>query len=102
MSFSNRITHSKGKSEGFSIPYETIKGKEKGKKSTNQQNQPDMAQQSTSATEEAQQLQQQAVVQFSPLSPHRTRPTSSQSTTGPLAGERPSSMALPVAGTAES
>ena len=43
MSSSNRIPHSKGKSEGFSIPYETIKGKGKEKKSTNQQNQPDMA-----------------------------------------------------------
>ena len=40
MSSSNRITHSKGKSEGFSIPYETIKGKEKGKsEQTNKINQ---------------------------------------------------------------
>ena len=60
-----------------------------------------MAKQSTSATEEVQ-LQQQAVVQLSPLSPHRTRPTSSQSTIGPLAGERPPSRALPVAGAVES
>ena len=102
MSSSDRITRSKGKSEGFSIPYDTIKGKEKGKKSTNQQNQPDMTQQSTSATEEAQQLQQQAVVQLSPLSPHHTRPPSARSTTGPIAGERPPSRTLPVAGTAES
>ena len=102
MSSSDRITHSEGKSEGFSIPYETIKGKEKGKKSTNQQNQPDMAKQSTSATEEVQQLQQEAVVQLSPLSLHHTRPMSSQSTTGPLAGERPPSRALPVPGAAES
>ena len=61
-----------------------------------------MAQQSTSATEEAQQLQQQAVVQLSPLSPHCTRPTSYQSTTGPLGGERPPSRALLVAGTVKS
>ena len=100
MSSSIRITHSKGKSEGFSIPYKTIKGK--GKKSTNQKNQPDMAQQSTSATEEVQQLQQQAVVQLSPLSPHCTRPTFSQSTTGPLAAERPPSRALPEASAVES
>ena len=60
-----------------------------------------MAQQSTSAINGAQQLQQQAVVQFSPLSLHHTRPTSSQSITGPLAGERPPSRTLPVAGTAE-
>ena len=102
MSSNDRITHSKGKSEGFSIPYMTNRGKEKGKKSTNQHNQPDMAQQSTSAINGAQQLQQQAVVQLSPLSLHHTRPTSSQSITGPLAGERPTSRALPVAGTTES
>ena len=101
MSSRDRITCSKGKSEGFSISHEMTKGKGRGKKSINQQNQPDMAQQSTSATEGVQQLQQQAVVQLSPLSPHHTRPTSSQSTTGPLAGERPPSKALPVAGIAE-
>ena len=61
-----------------------------------------MAQQSTSAIDGVQQLQQQAVVQLLPLSPHHTRPTSSQSITGPLAGERPPSRALPVAGAAES
>ena len=62
MSSSDRITCSKGKSEGFSIPYKTNRGKGKGRKSTNQQDQPDMAQQSTSATDRVQQLQQQAVV----------------------------------------
>ena len=61
-----------------------------------------MAQQSTSAINGIQQLQQQAVVQLLQLSPHHTRPTSSQSITGPLAGERPPSRALSVAGTAES
>ena len=70
--------------------------------STNQQGQPDMAQQSTSTIDGVQQLQQQAVVQLLPLSPHHTRPTFSQSNTGPLAGERPPSRALPVAGAAES
>ena len=75
------------------------KGKGKGKKSTNQQNLPDMAQESTITG--VQHLQQQAFIQLSPLSPHHTRPTSSQSTTGPLAGERPPSRALPVAGIAE-
>ena len=44
---------------------------------------------------------QQAVVQLSPLSPHHTRPTSSQSITGPLAEERLPSRALPVAGAVE-
>ena len=102
MSSNDRITHSKGKSEGFSIPYMTNRGKEKGKKSTNQQDQPDMAQQSTGAINGIQQLQQQAVIQLSPLSPHHTRPTSSQSITGPLAGERPPSRALSIAGAGES
>ena len=83
MSSSDRITHSKGKSEGLSIPYDTNKGTRKSKKSTNQQDQPDMAQQSTSAIEGVQQLQQQAVVQLSLLPPHHNRPTSSQSITGP-------------------
>ena len=77
------------------------RGKGKEKKSTNQQDQPDMPQQSTSAMDGLQQLQQQAVVQHSPLSPHHTKPTSSQSITGPLAGERPPFRALPVVGEAE-
>ena len=102
MSSSNRVTHSKGKSEGFSIPYKMNRGKGKWKKSTNQKDQPDMAQQSTSANNGIQQLQQQAVVQLLPLSPHHTRSTSFQSITGPLTGERPPSRALPVAGTVES
>ena len=59
-----------------------------------------MAQLSTSATDGVQELQQQAVVQLSPLSPWHTRPTSSQSTAGPLAGERPPFRAVPVAGIA--
>ena len=61
-----------------------------------------MGQQSTSAINGIQQLQQQADVQLLLLSPHHTRPTSSQSITGPLAGERPPSRTLSVAGTAES
>ena len=83
MSSSDRITCSKDKSEGFSIPYKTNRGKRKGNKSTNQQDQSDMAQLSISTMDGIQQLQQQAVVQLSPLSPHNTRPTSSQSITGP-------------------
>ena len=98
MSSSERITQSKGQPEGLSLPDRT----RQRRKPTNKETQPDMAQQSTSDTEEVQQLQQQAVVQLSPLSPHHTRPTSSQSTTGPSAGERPPSRAPPVAGAAES
>ena len=97
MSSSDRINCSKGESEGFSIPYQINRGK--GRKSTNQQDQPDMAQQSTGATDGVQQLQQQAVVQLTPLSPHHIKPTSSQSTAGSLAEERPPSRALPVVGT---
>ena len=55
-----------------------------------------MAQQFTSATNRVQQLQQQAVVQLSLLTPHHNRPTASQSIMGLLAGERPRSRALPV------
>ena len=101
MSSSDKITCSKGKSEGFSTCYEIDRGKGKGKKSKIKQDQPDMTQQSTSAIDGIQQLQQQAVVQLSLLSPHHTRPISSQSITGHLAGKRPPSRALPVAGTAE-
>ena len=60
-----------------------------------------MAQQSASATNGVQQLQQQAVVQLSLLTSHHNRPISSQSLTGPLAGERPPSRALPVADVVE-
>ena len=70
MSSSDRIICSKGKSDGFSIPYETQRGKGKGKKSTNKQNQQDIAEQFTGATERLDQLQQQAVVQLSPLQAH--------------------------------
>ena len=62
MSSNNRITRSKGKSERLSIPYVTNTGKEKGEMSTNQHDQPDMAQQSTNAINGIQQLQEQAVV----------------------------------------
>ena len=99
MSSSDRITCSKGKSEGFSIPYETSRGKGKRNKSTNQQHNW-IWHDSTSAMDGIQQLQQEAVVHILPLSLHHTRPTSSQSITGPFAGERPPSRALPVPGAA--
>ena len=60
-----------------------------------------MSQQPTSATHRLQQLQQQPIVQLTQLPQHQPRPTSSQSTAGPLAGERPPSRALSVVDTAE-
>ena len=101
MSSSEMITYSKDISEGFSITYNTNRETGKRKKSTNQQDQPDMVQQATSATIGVQQLQQQAVVQLSLLTTYHSRPTSSQSITGTSAGERPPSRALPVTGATE-
>ena len=96
MSSSDRITCSKGKLEGFSIPYVAQRGKGKGRKSTNKQNQQELAHHPTSAIEGLDQLQQQAVVWVSPLPAQPPRPTSFQSFTGPKAGERPPSRALSV------
>ena len=98
MSSNARMTRSKGESEGLSIPYDMNRGTGKGKKSTTQS---DMAQQPTSATHGLHQLQQQPIVQLTQLPQSQHRPMFSQSTAGPLTGERPPSRALPVADTAE-
>ena len=57
-----------------------------------------MDQQPTGFAERLNQLQQEAVVHVSPLPAQPPRPTSSQSITGPITGERPHSRALSVAG----
>ena len=57
-----------------------------------------MDQQPTGFAEGLDQLQQEAVVHVSPLPAQPPRPTSSQSITGPITGERPCSRALSVAG----
>ena len=57
-----------------------------------------MDQQPTGFAEGLDQLQQEAVVCLSPLPAQPPRPTSSQSITGPITGERPCSRALSVAG----
>ena len=98
MSSNARMTHSKGESDGLSIPYKMNRGKGKGKKSTTQS---DMAQQPTSATHRLHQLQQQPIVKLTLLPQSQCRPISSQSTAGPLTGERPPSWTLPVADAVE-
>ena len=60
-----------------------------------------MDQQPTGFAEGLDQLLQEAVVHVSPLPAQPFRPTSSQSITGPITGERPLSRALSVAGTDE-
>ena len=60
-----------------------------------------MDQQPTGFAEGLDQLQQEAVVHASPLPAQPPRPTSSQSITGPITGERPCSRELSVAGTDE-
>ena len=57
-----------------------------------------MDQQTTGFAEGLDQLQHEAVVHLSPLPAQPPRPTSSQSITGPIPGERPHSRALSVAG----
>ena len=61
-----------------------------------------MDQQPTGFAEGLDQLQQEAVVHVSPLPAQPPRPTSSQSITGPITGERPCSSAISVAGMDES
>ena len=56
-----------------------------------------MDQQPTGFAERLNQLQQEAVVHVLPLPAQPPRPTSSQSITGPITGERPHSRALSVA-----
>ena len=57
-----------------------------------------MDQQPTGFAEGLDQLQQEEVVCVSSLPAQPPRPTSSQSITGPITGERPPSRTLPVAG----
>ena len=61
-----------------------------------------MDQQPTGFAEGLDHLQQEAVVHVSPVPAQPPRPTSSQSITGPINGERSHSGALSVAGTDES
>ena len=81
MSSSDRITQSKGEPEELSLPART----RQRKKSPSQQ--------PTGFAEGLDQLQQEAVVHVSPLPAQPPRPSSSQSITGPITGERPCSRA---------
>ena len=85
MSSSDRITQSKSQPEGLSLPART----RQRRKSTNKETQQDMDQQPTGFAEGLDQLQQEAVVCISPLPAQPPRPTSFQSITGPITGERP-------------
>ena len=61
-----------------------------------------MEQQPTGFAEGLDQLRQEAAVHISPLPAQQPRPSSSQSITGPITGERPHSRALSVTGVDES
>ena len=100
MSSGDGITCSKGTLEGFSLPYDVHPRRGTGKKPANKQNPQEKAQQSTSGPQETGQVQQEAVIQISPLPHQLTRPTSSQSIAGTLAGERPFSRETSVMGKA--
>ena len=75
MSSSDRITQSKGQSEGLSLPDRT----RQRRKSSNKETQQDIDKQLTGFEE--------AAVRVSPLPAQPPRPTSSQSITGPITGE---------------
>ena len=80
MSSSDRITQSKGKPEGLSLPVRT----RQRRKSPNKETQQDMDQQPTGFAEGLDQLQQEVVVHISALPAQPPGPTSSQSITGPI------------------
>ena len=86
MSSSDRIAQSKGEPEELSLPART----RQRRKSPNRETQQNMDQ-----------LQQEAVVHLSPLPAPPPRPTSSQSITGPITGDRPHFRALSKAGADE-
>ena len=62
----------------------------------------EMEKQPTGFAEGLDKLQQEAVVHISPQPTQQSRPNSFHLITGPIAGERPHSMALSVMGTDES
>ena len=98
MSSSDRITQSKGKPAGLSLPARTRQRRKSPSREANQV----MEQQPTGFAEGLDKLQQEAVVHISPLSAEQPRPYSSQSITGPITGERPCSRASSVMGVDES
>ena len=97
MSSSDRITQSKGEPKELSLPTRTRQKRKSPSRETKQ----NMDQQPTGFAEGLDKLQQEAVVDVSPLPAQPPRPASSQSITGPITGERPCSRALSVVGTDE-
>ena len=94
MSYSDRITGSKGEPKELSLPTRTRQKRKSPSRETKQA----MNQQPTGFAEGLDKLQQDAVVHISPLPAQPSRPASSQSITGPITGERPHSRALSVMG----
>ena len=98
MSSSDRITQSKGKPAGLSLPTRTWQRR----KSLSREAEQVMEQQPTGFAEGLDKLQREAVVHISPLPAQQPRPDSSQSITDPITGERPCSRASSVMGMDES
>ena len=92
MSSNSTIMRSKGESDGLSLPVRT----RQRKKSTNMENDENTSLKTTFDTGLDQQHPQMPV-HTSPLSTQPPRPTSTQSITGPIAGDRKPPRATPVA-----
>ena len=92
MSSNSRIMRSKGESDRLSLPART----RQRKKSTNMENDEDTSLKTTFDTGLDQQ-HPQTPVHTSPLPTQPPRPTSAQSITGPIAGDRQPPRATPVA-----
>ena len=92
MSSSDRITQSKGEPKELSLLTRTRQKRKSPSRETKQE----MDQHPTGFAEGLDKLQQDTVVHISPLPAQPPRTASSQSITGPIAGERPCSRALSV------
>ena len=97
MSSSDRITCSKGKPEELSLPAR----KRQRRKSPNRETQTRYEQTTYRFCRGIRPAAARSSCHVSPLPAQPPRPTSSQSITGPITGERPHSRALSVAGTDE-
>ena len=95
MSSSDRLRRSKGEPTELSLPTRT----RQWRKSPSREAKSEIEQQPIGFAGGLDKLQQEAVVYISPLPAQQPRPASSQSITGPIAGERPCSRALSVQST---
>ena len=85
MSSSNRITRSKSQPAELSLPPRTRQRRQR----TNPENQQTMERPPTSSPDGLNRLPLETAIQTPPLMTQPPRPTSSQSVTGHIAGERP-------------